>query len=383
MPSVSPAPPPAPPGRLAMAEILAQRDFLASRFDSRIIDTIPSVVLLLNDHRQIVYANRALVEMLGQDGLEAILGRRPGEIFQCVHTLEGIDGCGTSQACAHCSALTAQQECATGTVSDREGNILVRHGNSVATMNIQVRAVPLNIEGCCFTIIYLQDIGERKTRELMDNIFLHDALNTLNGLIGAASLLHEEIPEEQRELSDMILERSRHLEREIRAQRLLRQAETQTLQITPEAIDPTTVCLRLAALFQSGGYENAVVVCDPGPQTGHITTDSRLLYRVLENLIKNALEASPKGAPVHVGHAKTQDGVRFHVANKGAMPPEVQAQLFQRSFSTKGPGRGLGTYSVKLLTENYLQGQVDFVSDTASGTVFTITLPRTLHPETP
>jgi sensor histidine kinase regulating citrate/malate metabolism len=49
-------------------------------------------------------------------------------------------------------------------------------------------------------------------------------------------------------------------------------------------------------------------------------------------------------------------------------------QLFQRSFSTKGTGRGLGTYSIRLLTENYLEGKVSFVSNEAEGTVFSIEL---------
>lgn len=38
------------------------------------------------------------------------------------------------------------------------------------------------------------------------------------------------------------------------------------------------------------------------------------------------------------------------------MPRTSQLQIFQRSFSTKGKGRGLGTYSIKLLTERYLKG---------------------------
>lgn len=53
-------------------------------------------------------------------------------------------------------------------------------------------------------------------------------------------------------------------------------------------------------------------------------------------------------------------------------------QIFQRSFSTKGGGRGIGTYSVKLLTENYLQGRVAFVSTAEAGTTFTATYP--IHP---
>jgi signal transduction histidine kinase len=52
------------------------------------------------------------------------------------------------------------------------------------------------------------------------------------------------------------------------------------------------------------------------------------------------------------------------------MPDHVRAHVFQRSFSTKGAGRGLGTYSVKLLTESYLAGQAWFESTTGQGTTF-------------
>jgi signal transduction histidine kinase len=50
--------------------------------------------------------------------------------------------------------------------------------------------------------------------------------------------------------------------------------------------------------------------------------------------------------------------------------------MFQRSFTTKeGGGRGIGAYSVKLLTERYLGGWVTFSSSREVGTTFTVTLP--------
>jgi sensor histidine kinase regulating citrate/malate metabolism len=58
------------------------------------------------------------------------------------------------------------------------------------------------------------------------------------------------------------------------------------------------------------------------------------------------------------------------------MPKEVQLQLFQRSFSTKGRGRGIGTYSIKLLTEKYLRGKVDFISNEGTGTTFNLYFPK-------
>ena len=61
------------------------------------------------------------------------------------------------------------------------------------------------------------------------------------------------------------------------------------------------------------------------------------------------------------------------------MPEAVRHQLFQRSFSTReGRGRGIGSYSVKLLTEKYLRGDVSFVSREPEGTTFFVALP--CHP---
>jgi sensor histidine kinase regulating citrate/malate metabolism len=56
------------------------------------------------------------------------------------------------------------------------------------------------------------------------------------------------------------------------------------------------------------------------------------------------------------------------------MDKAVQLQIFKRSFSTKGKGRGLGTYSIKLLTENYLDGNAGFESREDIGTIFRVSL---------
>jgi signal transduction histidine kinase len=100
-----------------------------------------------------------------------------------------------------------------------------------------------------------------------------------------------------------------------------------------------------------------------------------LVARILGNLVKNALEASPAGAEVTVRGEARGGHPEFTVHNPGAMPAEVQHQLFQRSFSTKGRDRGLGTYSVKLLAERYLGGRVSFESTPDRGTTFRVELP--------
>jgi signal transduction histidine kinase len=110
-------------------------------------------------------------------------------------------------------------------------------------------------------------------------------------------------------------------------------------------------------------------------------TDKHLLRRVLENMTKNALEATSPGADIALGCCGRNGRVRFSVHQPGVIPEDVQLQIFQHSFTTKGKGRGLGTYTIKLLTERYLGGTVWFVSSEKAGTTFFAEYPLLLNPE--
>lgn len=116
------------------------------------------------------------------------------------------------------------------------------------------------------------------------------------------------------------------------------------------------------------------------PETADISleTDRTLLGRVIGNMVKNALEACGAGDTVTLGCRGLAGGVEFWVHNPAFIPRKVQLQVFQRSFSTKAADRGLGTYSMKLLSERYLQGRVGFTSSSKGGTVFTAFYPRLL-----
>ncbi|MFP4498727.1 MAG: ATP-binding protein [Vulcanimicrobiota bacterium] len=110
-------------------------------------------------------------------------------------------------------------------------------------------------------------------------------------------------------------------------------------------------------------------------------TDKTILRRVLSNLLKNALEASRKEDIIAMGCYKIEGNIIFKIQNPAYIPESIQSQIFQRSFSTKGKGRGSGAYSVRLLTTRYLKGTVDFTSNKAHGTEFIIKLPMEIKNE--
>ena len=136
-------------------------------------------------------------------------------------------------------------------------------------------------------------------------------------------------------------------------------------------LNSLSLLYELAAAYAN--HEVAIgraLVVEPGTPAICFESDKALVRRVVGNMIKNALEASHPGQQVTVSCRQTDGSVEFTVHNPNEMPRSVQLQVFQRSFSTKGNGRGLGTYSMRLLTEQFLHGSVGFASAAEEGTTF-------------
>ena len=108
-----------------------------------------------------------------------------------------------------------------------------------------------------------------------------------------------------------------------------------------------------------------------------IETDMVLLSRLLVNMVKNAVEATENGGTVLIRAEKIKNDVRFSVYNSSAISEEVKQQIFKSQVSTKGNNRGIGLFSIQLLSEK-LGGTVGFESSNESGTCFFIDLPLLL-----
>ncbi|MCB2188389.1 MAG: HAMP domain-containing histidine kinase [Deltaproteobacteria bacterium] len=345
-----------------------------------LLDHIPDLLLVLNRHRQAVFSNQKLLELLELEDFSPLLGQRPGEILNCIHSREMPGGCGTSQACQHCGAVLAILAGLEGQRAVQECRLTVRRAEGILDcLDLQVWASPLEVGGEPYTFLAISDLSDQKRRRALERIFFHDLLNTAGGLLNLTELLQEPDRHDVTKLTSSLHLAAERLVQEILAQRELSAAESHELQVSPRA-------------FFAGAFLNRqlqIVACHPMARQSplelrapaleeELVTDQALLGRVLLNLLKNSLEASLPGQGVSAGFQAKDGGVEFWVHNQTDMPPEVQLQVFNRSFSTKGPGRGLGTYSVKLFTERYLEGRVGFTSSPEEGTTFRVWVPRSL-----
>jgi len=349
------------------------------RLLSNLFETLEVYVLILNRHRQIVYANEEILRALGVNSLEEATGFRPGEALQCVHAWENESGCGTSRHCDSCGAVLAiLASLELKEPIEKECLLTSRQGAQAVSWEFHVRATPFEAEGETFTILSLVDVSQAKRRETLERLFFHDLLNIIGGLNGLAYLLkHGGGPGNSRYL-DQIELLTLVLQREVENQRLLAMAERGEISLALQETKPAEVIRnveRICREFNAAKGKRIETIVPA--ETLRIQTDPTLLERVLLNMAKNALEAIGPRESIRMWLEAREGEVIFHVWNPGLIPERTAKQIFVRSFSTKGEaGRGLGTYSMKLFGEKYLRGRVFFHTDEQEGTTFSIALPR-------
>ena len=370
----------------------------AAHFDgsapaAEILSVVPNPIAVLNAQRQIVFANPALAALTGAEQSTDLIGQRPGEVLRCVHATDHEDGCGATAYCLHCGAAKAITGAQQGRPSVQECRIMRDASEAPAALDLRVWARPHQIQHQTFTILAMEDISDEKRRETLERIFFHDVLNTVQKIQSAVELLDGANDRQASRLLAILNQSVHRLATEIETQRDLLAMENKTLELQPSPISAHGLLEELLRSYENeraaGGTglplaRSSLRLADDSQDVTFIG-DRGKLQRVLDNMIKNALEAERTGGVVTVGCRRLDlaagkeyqrgDMVEFWVHNPTVMTTAVQRQVFQRSFSTKGGGRGLGTYSMKMLTEHYLEGWIDFSSEPGDGTVFRVRYP--------
>jgi hypothetical protein len=342
----------APAGRAAesvmhdQSQAIRQADFVTT-----LLDAMPALAMILNEHRQIVTVNNRLLQAFGIEDADLLIGRRPGEALGCIHFDHGPDGCGTAQNCSVCGAVRAildSQESG----CQVSGECLVTLSSQGGTaLDLEATASPLQLAGRKFTVFALKDISAEKRKQVMERTFFHDIINTAGGIRGLACLLVEEDLSRDtatqyeilmKTLSDNLIEEIKHQRRLIAAEKgeyVPQFEEVDLYQALQEICDLYThherVPGRLVELVPAG--------------TCSVRTDPPVLRRIVGNMVLNAMEAAAKGETVLVSYRLSPESLRIEVSNPGEMPPDIQLKVFQRSFSSK-----------KLFGERYLGGRVGF-----------------------
>jgi PAS domain-containing protein len=92
------------PAERASAEVLASQVTSDNPVIDALLATAGGLLAVLNEQRQVLAVNHALLQLLGVADPAALVGLRPGEVVGCDHAAAQPAGCGTTAYCSTCGA---------------------------------------------------------------------------------------------------------------------------------------------------------------------------------------------------------------------------------------------------------------------------------------
>ncbi len=340
---------------------------------------LQNFVMVFGPDRQVVYASPAVLSAAGVSTVGELAGKRPGELLGCAYALDNPGACNTGVECQGCGLHDALTESRNGRSSIRDVRISIRRRDSNEIVELRACVDSVDFNGQPSTFVTAVDVGREKNQIALERIFLHDIMNTAMAIRGLSVLLQKYGPGAA-SVDDFLVRISNlssQIVDQIDSHRQITLAELGDLEVTQKRVNSLEFLLDIYATHNRPDVlEGRVLRVGPSNEDTMFESDPTLLSRVVGNMVTNAIEASMPGDEVDIFSRTTPDTIQFCVRNPGCIPDDVRQQLFRRSFSTKGPGRGLGTYSMKLLTERYLGGTLAFTSTVEDGTTFVAEYPR-------
>lgn len=225
-----------------------------------------------------------------------------------------------------------------------------------------------------------------KLREDIERITRHDLKSPINGIIGLPELMlyDENLDENQRQNLKMIEDVGYQLLNMINLSLDLYKMEVGKYEFQPVSVEIIAVInkilndfayliriRKIKVLF----YKQDEIIKENDRFI--IQAEELLCYSMLSNLIKNAIEASPKGESIIIFLQENQENYTVIISNKGAVPEKIRKKFFEK-YVTQGKeqGTGLGTYSARLIAQT--QGGEIYLDSSSelNKTTITIFLPK-------
>lgn len=340
-------------------------------------EAMPDLAMIINKNRQLVYANSNLVRYLDIEDSQVPLGERLGNLLSCIHSGEEPGGCGTTKACRFCGVVNAVLEAQeTGRPVVKEARITTVSESESVCFDLKVKASPLHFDDEYFTIVCINDISDKKRSQALKTVRIsemYDNAASLKSIV--SSIKKEHLDEEDKSKLASLEKYNQELIFDLYSQKLMNEAEEGTLEKKCALCNSVNILKAVERHFQNSEVATGKkLYLDPFSHAVKFMGDENLVRRILISLVTNGLEAVKENAMVSFGARLNDKEVRFWIKTPVGLSEEEKLQIFQRSFSTKGNGRGLGTYLTKLIVTKCLKGNVYF-SAKENENIFYIDIP--------
>jgi len=238
-------------------------------------------------------------------------------------------------------------------------------------------------------LLILRDITEERLVERMrDDLIhsmVHDLRNPLTAIYGALSFLDDtlgpQLSNAQRQLWDIAVENTNTMLRLVKAILEINRLESRQMPLEQGLVSlHSLVSMVLESQSLLAADKGISLANEVSPGLPPVWADERLIERVLQNLIGNAIKFTPDGGAVRVTARRDETvpgRVVVSVSDNGAgIPAEIRGRLFQKFVTGSQPerGSGLGLAFCRMAIEAH--GERIWVEDTpGGGTTISFTMP--------
>lgn len=136
-----------------------------------------------------------------------------------------------------------------------------------------------------------------------------------------------------------------------------------------EALEPLMKAKNIQLLEMNSNVDSAV----------RVEGDRKELFRLIFNLISNAIKYTPQGGSIQASYQEKENEVEISIDDSGpGIPDDELGSIFERFHKNKHGrrtiGTGLGLYLCKLITELH-KGQIEYQPSSLGGSHFQVVLP--------
>ncbi len=207
----------------------------------------------------------------------------------------------------------------------------------------------------------------------------HEIRNPLSSISLNAEMLEDELSvatSDPAELRPMLSSISREIDRlHSITENYLKFARMP--EAKPEVLDLNRVVQHLVEFYRAE-MEKRSLSCNVELEERpvRVRVDENQIVRVIHNLIKNAIDATPSGGRIDLRTSIAGDECEIHVFDNGpGVSADLRQKIFEPFFSTKSQGTGLGLATSQQAVMQ-MGGRLVFVADDEAGAHFCIGLPR-------